>query len=73
MFFNSIKIAHRAVIKFLVEKGLKAIEFHTKMVKELGESNTSKKCASDWTSGDPAGERPKSASIPERIGQVHCF
>lgn len=74
------KIEQRAVIKFFVKKGLKAMEIHTEMVNVLGESAPSKTMVCKWASlfksgrtsleDDPREGRPKTASTPEIIGKI---
>lgn len=74
------KIEQRAVIKFFVKKGLKAMEIHTEMVNVLGESAPSKTMVCKWASLFKSGRtsleddlregRPKTASTPEIIGKI---
>ena len=74
------KIEHRAVIKFFVKKGLKAMEIHTEMVNVLGESAPSKTMVCKWASlfksgrtsleDDPREVRPKTASTSEIVTKI---
>jgi len=75
------KIEYRAVIKFFVKEGLTPNEIHSKFIKVYGDSSPSfstiKKCAVEFKRGrtnlgdDPREGRPKSATAPEIIEQVH--
>jgi len=75
------KIEHRAVIKFFVKEGLRPNEIHSKFIKVYGASSPSfstvKKWAAEFKRGrtsledDPREGRPKSATTPEIIEQVH--
>jgi len=75
------KIEYRAVIKFFVKEGLTPNEIHSKFIKVYGDSSPSfstiKKCAAEFKRGrtgledDPREGRPKSATTPEIIDQVH--
>jgi len=75
------KNEYRAVIKFFVKEGLMPNEIHSKFIKGYGDSSplfsTIKKWAAelkrDRTSleDDPCERRPKSATPPEIIEQVH--
>jgi histone-lysine N-methyltransferase SETMAR len=74
-------IEYRAVIKFFVKEGLKPNEIHSKFIKVCGETSPSfstiKKWAAEFKRGrnsledDPREGRPKSATTPEIIEQVH--
>jgi len=74
-------IEYRAVIKFFVKVGLTLNEIHSKFIKVYGDSSPSfstiKKWAAEFKRGrtsleDDAREgRPKSATTPEIIEQVH--
>ena len=75
------KIEYRAVIKFFVKEGLTPTEIHSKFIKLYGESfpsfSTVKKWAAEFKRGrtcledDPREGRPKSATTPEIMEQVH--
>ena len=68
------KIEHRAVIKLLMTKGLKAMEIHNEMVNVLGDDAPSKTILSKWTlkfQDDPRPGRSKSVTIAEMINSVH--
>jgi transposase len=75
------KTEYRAVIKFSVKEGLTPNEIHLKFIKVYGDSSPSfstiKKWAAEFNRGrtsigdDPGGGRPKSATTPEIIEQVH--
>jgi len=75
------KIEYRAVIKFFVKEGLTPNEIHSKFIKVYGDSSPSfstiKKWAAEFKRGrtsledDPHEGRPKSATPPEIIEQVH--
>jgi histone-lysine N-methyltransferase SETMAR len=75
------KIEYRAVIKFFVKEGLTPNEIHSKFIKVYGDSSPSfstiKKLAAEFKRGhtsledDPREGRPKSATTPEIIEQVH--
>ena len=75
------KIEYRAVIKFFVKEGLTPNEIHSKFIKVYGDSSPSfstiKKWAAEFKRGrtsledDPREGRPKSATTPEIIEQVH--
>jgi len=75
------KIEYRAVIKFFVKEGLTPNEIHSKLKKVYGDSSPSfstiKKWAAEFKSGrisledDPRAGRPKSATTPEIVEQVH--
>jgi len=75
------KIEYRAVIKFFVKEGLTPNEIHLKFIKVYGDSSslfsTVKKWAALFKRGctsledDPRDGRPKSATTPEIIEQVH--
>ena len=75
------KIEYCAVIKFFVKEGLTPNEIHSKFIKVYGYSSslfsTIKKWAAEFKRGhtnledDPREGRPKSATTPEIIEQVH--
>jgi len=75
------KIEYRAVIKFSVKEGLTPNKIHSKFIKVYGDSSPSfstiKKWAAEFKRGrtsledDPREGRPKSATTPEIIEQVH--
>jgi transposase len=75
------KIEHCAVIKFFVKEGLTSNEIYSKFINVYGDSCTSfskiKKWAAEFKRGRtnlevyPCKERPKSATTPEIIKQVH--
>jgi transposase len=81
------KIEYCAVIKFFVKKGLAPNEIHSKFIKVYGDSSPSfstiKKWAAEFKCGrtsleddpherrPPHEGRPKSATTPEIINQVH--
>ena len=75
------KIEYRAVIKFFVKEGLTPNEIHSKFIKVYGDSSpsfsTTKKWAAEFKHGctsledDPREGRPKSATTPEIIEQLH--
>jgi len=75
------KIEYRVVIKFFVKEGLMPNEIHSKFIKVYGDSSPSfstiKKWAAEFKCGrtsledNPREGRPKSATTPEIIGQVH--
>jgi transposase len=75
------KIQYRAVIKLFVKEGLTSIKIHSKFVKFYGDSypsfSTIKKWAAEFKrgrtsfTGDPREGRPKNATTPEIIEQVH--
>jgi len=75
------KIEYRAVIKFFVKEGLTPSEIHSKFIKVYGDSSPSfstiKKWAAEFRRGrssledNPREGRPKSATTPEIIEQVH--
>jgi len=75
------KIEYRVVIKFFVKEGLTPNEIHSKFIKVYGDSSPSfstiKKWAAKFKCGrtsledDPREGRPKSATTPEIIEQVH--
>ena len=72
---------YRAVIKFFVKEGFTQNEIHSKFIKVYGDSSPSfstvKKWAAEFKRGrtslesDPLEGRPKSATTPEIIEQVH--
>jgi transposase len=75
------KIEHHVVIKFFVKEGLTPNEIHSKFIKVYGDSSpsfsTTKKWAAEFKHGhnsledDPREGRPKSATTPEIVKQVH--
>jgi histone-lysine N-methyltransferase SETMAR len=75
------KIEYRAVIKLFVKEGLTPNEFHSKFIKVYGDSSPSFSTIKKWTvefkrgrtslEDDPREGRPKSATNPEIIEQVH--
>jgi len=75
------KTEYHAVIKFFVKEGLTPNEIHSKFIKVYGDSSPSfstiKKWAVEFKRGhtsledDLRGGRPKSATTPEIIEQVH--
>jgi len=75
------KTEYRAVIKFFVKEGLTPNEIHSKFIKVYGDCSASfsiiKKWAAEFKRGrtslenDPREGRPKSATTPEIIEQVH--
>jgi histone-lysine N-methyltransferase SETMAR len=75
------KTEYRAVIKFFVKEGLTPNEIHSKFIKVYGDSSpsfsTNQKWAAEFKRGrtsledDPREGRPKSATAPEIIEQVH--
>jgi transposase len=75
------KVEYRAVIKLFVKGGIMPNEMHSKFKKVYGNSShsfsTIKKWAAKFKCGrngledDPREGRPKSATIPEIIEQVH--
>jgi histone-lysine N-methyltransferase SETMAR len=75
------KIEYRAIIKFFVKEGLTPNEIYSKFIKVYGDSSPSfstiKKWAAEFRRGrtsledDPREGRPKNATIPEIIEQVH--
>jgi len=75
------KIEYRVVIKFFVKEGLTPNEIHPKFINVYGDSSplysTIKKRAAEFKRGrtsledDPREGRPKSATTPEIIEQVH--
>ena len=75
------KIEYLAVIKFFVKEGLTPNEIHSKFINVYGDSSPSfptiKKWAAEFKRGRTSLEddlregRPKSATTPESIEQVH--
>ena len=74
------KIEYRAVIKFFVKESLTPNEIHSKFIKFCGEFSlfsTIKKWAAEYKldrtslEDDPREGRPKSATTPDIIEQVH--
>ena len=84
MLFVSLKInkiEYRAVIKFFVKEGLTPNEIHSKFLKVYEDSSRSFSTIKKWAAefkrdrtsleDDPRKGRPKSATTPEIIEQVH--
>jgi transposase len=75
------KIEYRAVIKFFVKEGLTPNKIHSKFIKVYGDSSPLFSTIKKWAAGfkrvctsledDPREGRPKSATTPEIIEQVH--
>ncbi|KAL9895462.1 histone-lysine N-methyltransferase SETMAR-like [Glossina fuscipes fuscipes] len=75
------KIENRAVIKFFVKKGLKAMKIHSEMVNVLGASAPSRAMVCKWAAefqrgrqslyDDPRSGRPTSVTTEEMINSVH--
>jgi histone-lysine N-methyltransferase SETMAR len=75
------KTEYRVVIKFFVKEGLTPNEIHSKFINVYGDSSplfsTIKEWAAEFKRGrtslevDPREGRPKSATTPEIIDQVH--
>jgi transposase len=75
------KIEYRVVIKFFVKEDLTPNEIHLKFINIYGDSSpsfsTTKKWAAEFKCGrtsledDPREGRPKSATTPEIIEQMH--
>jgi histone-lysine N-methyltransferase SETMAR len=75
------KTEYHAFTKFFVKEGLTPNEIHSKFIKVYGDSSPSfstiKKWAAEFKRGrtsiedDPREGRPKSATTPEIIEQVH--
>jgi transposase len=75
------KIEYRAVIKFFVKEGLPPNGIHSKFIKVYGDCSSSfskiKKWAAEFKRSrngledDPREGRPKNATTPEIIEQVH--
>jgi transposase len=75
------KTEYRAVIKFFVKEGLTPNDVHSKSIKVYGDAapsfSTIKKWAAEFKRGrtsledDPREGRPKNATTPEIIEQVH--
>jgi transposase len=75
------KIEYRAVLKLFVKEGLTINEIHLKFINVYGDSSPSfstfKKSAAEFKRGrtsledDPREGRPKNATTPEIIEQVH--
>ena len=75
------KVEYRAFIRFFVKEGLTPNEIHSKFINVYGDSSPSfstfKKWAAEFKRGrtsledDPREGRPKSATTPEIIKQVH--
>jgi len=75
------KIEYRVVIKFFVKEGLTPNEIHLKFINVYGDSSPSFSTIKKWAAefkrdrtsleDDPREGRPKSATTPEIIEQVH--
>jgi len=75
------KIQYRTVIKFFVKEGLTPHEIYLKFIQVYGDSSPSFSTIKKWAAefkrgrtsleGDPREGRPKSATTPEIIEQVH--
>jgi len=75
------KTEYHAVIKFFVKEGLTPNEIHSKFIKVYGDSSPSFSTIKEWAAEfkrgrtslevDPCEGRPKSATPPEIIEQVH--
>ena len=75
------KTEYHAVIKFFVKQGLTPYKIQSKFIKVYADSSLSfstiKKWAAEFKRGrtsledDPSKGRPKSATIPEIVEQVH--
>ena len=75
------KIQYRAVIKFFVKKGLTPNKIHSKFINVYGDSTPSFSTINKWAAvfkrgrtsleDNPREGRPKSATTPEIIKQVH--
>jgi len=75
------KIEYRAVIKFFVKEGLTPNKIHSKFINVYGDSSPSFSAIMKWAAEfkrgrtslevDPREGRPKSATTPEIIEQVH--
>ena len=75
------KCEYRAVIKFFVKEGLTPNEIHSKLIKVYGDSSPSFSTIKQWAAEFKRGRtsleddqregRPKSATTPEIIEQVH--
>ena len=73
------KIEYRVVIKFFVKEGLTPNEIHSKFIKVYGDSFPSFSTIKKWVAeygrtsleDDPREGRPKSATTPEIIEQMH--
>jgi transposase len=69
------------VIKFFVKEGLTPNEIHSNLIKVYGDSSPSFSTIKKWAAGykrgctslenDPREGRPKSATTPQIIEQVH--
>jgi transposase len=74
-------LSYRAVIKFFVKEGLTPNEIHSQFTKVYGDSSPSFLTIKKWDAefkrdrtsleDDPHEGRPKSATTPEIIEQVH--
>jgi transposase len=74
-------IEYRAVIQFFVKEGLTPNEIHSKFITIYGFSSSSFATITKWAAefkrcrtsleDDPCEGRPKSATTPEIIKQVH--
>ena len=75
------KIQYRAVIKFFVKEGLTPNEIHSKFINVYEDSSPSFSSIKKWAAqskrgrtsleDDPREGRPKSATTPEIIEEVH--
>jgi transposase len=75
------KIEYHAVMKFFVKEGLTTDEIHLKFIKVCGDSSPSFSTIKEWAAefkcgctnleDDTLEGRPKSATTPEIIEQVH--
>jgi histone-lysine N-methyltransferase SETMAR len=68
------KIEYRAVIKFFVKEGLTPNKIHSKFIKVYGEYSPLFSTIKKWATSlddDARKGRPKSATTPEIIEQVH--
>jgi histone-lysine N-methyltransferase SETMAR len=75
------KIEYRAVIKYFVRKGLTPNQINSKFIKVYEDSSPSFSTIKEWAAefkrgrtsleDDPREGRPKSATTPEIIEQVH--
>jgi len=81
VFLKIDKIQYRAVIKFFVKEGLTSNEIHSKFIKVYGDHSPSFSTIKKWAAefkcdrssleDDPCEGRPKSATTPEIIEQMH--
>jgi len=75
------KIEYCAAIKFFVKEGLRPNEIHLKFIQVYGDSSPSFSTIKKWAAkikrgrtsleDDPREGRPKSATTPEIIEEVH--